>query len=33
MAPMSKDIASIILPFDTFGSHLDVPEKNIDINL
>ena len=26
-------IASIILPFDTFGSHLDVANKIIDINL
>ena len=33
MAPLSKDTAGIILPFDTFGSHLHAAKKTIDINL
>ena len=33
MAPLSKDTASIILLFFTFGSHLDAANKAIDINL
>ena len=33
MAPLSKDTAGIILPFDTFGSHLDAANKTIDTNL
>ena len=27
MAPLSKDTAGIILPFDTFGNHLDASNK------
>ena len=30
MAPLSKDTAGIILPFDTFGSHLNSSNKTID---
>ena len=33
MAPLSKDTAGIILPFDTFGSHPDAANKTNDINL
>ena len=33
MAPLSKDTADIILPFDTFGSHLNAANKTIDFNL
>ena len=33
MAPLSKDTAGIVLPFDTFGSHLDGSNKTIDIEL
>ena len=33
MAPLSKDTAGIILPFDTFGSHLDQSNKTIDTDL
>ena len=33
MAPLSKDTAGIILPFDTFGSHPDAANKTTDINL
>ena len=31
MAPLSKDTAVIILPFDKFGSHLDSSNRTIDI--
>ena len=31
MAPLLKDIAGIILPFDTSGSHLEAANKSIDI--
>ena len=30
MAPLSKDTSGIILPFDTFGSHLNTSNKTID---
>ena len=30
MAPLSKDTSGIILPFDTFGSHLNSSNKTID---
>ena len=33
MAPLSKDTAGIILPFDKFGNHLDAANKTIDINV
>ena len=33
MAPLSKDTAGIILPFDTFGIHLDAANKTTDFNL
>ena len=33
MVPLLKDIAGIILPFDTFSSHLNAANKTIDINL
>ena len=33
MAPLSKDTAGIILPFDTFGSHLNSSNKTIDLEL
>ena len=33
MAPLSKDTAGIILPFDTFGNHLDASNKAIDSEL
>ena len=31
MAPLSKDTSGIILPFDTFGSHLNSSNKTIDL--
>ena len=33
MAPLSKDTAGIILPFDTFGNYLDASNKTIDSKL
>ena len=33
MAPLSKDTAGIILPFDTFGNQLDASNKTIDSDL
>ena len=33
MAPLSHDLAGVILPHDTFGSHLDASGKTIDKNL
>ena len=33
MAPLSKDTAGIILPFDTFGSHLDGSNKTVNVEL
>ena len=33
MVPLLKDIAGIILSFDTFSSHLNAANKTIDINL
>ena len=33
MAPLSKLTASVILPFDSFGSHLDSSNKTIDLAL
>ena len=33
MAPLSKDTAGIILPFDTFGSHLNASNETIDTEL
>ena len=33
IAPLSKDTAVIILPFDKFGSHLDSSNRTIDIEL
>lgn len=33
MAPLSKETAGIILPFDEFGSHLDASNKTVDEEL
>ena len=33
MAPLSKDAAGIVLPFDTFGTHLNSSNKTIDEEL
>ena len=33
MAPLSHDLAGIILPHDTYGSHLDAFGKTIDSEL
>ena len=33
MAPLSHDLAGIILPHDTFGTHLDASGKTIDKKL
>ena len=33
MAPFSKDTAGIILPFDTFGTHLSKSNKTVDMGL
>ena len=33
MEPLSKTTASVILPFDTFGSHLNSVNKTTDIEL
>ena len=33
MTPFSKHTAGIILPFDTFGNHLDASNKTIDSEL
>ena len=33
MAPLSKDVARVILPFDTFGSHLDGSNKTTNTTL
>ena len=33
MAPLSRDTAGIILPFDKFGSHLDNSNKTVDSEL
>lgn len=33
MAPLSRDTAGIILPFDKFGSHLDSSNRTIDTEL
>ena len=33
MAPLSRDTAGIILPFDKFGSHLDNSNKTVDTEL
>ena len=33
MTLLSKDTAGIILPFDTFGNHLDASSKTIDSEL
>ena len=33
MAPLSKDTAGIVLPFDKFGSHLDKSNKTVDTEL
>ena len=33
MAPLSHDLAGLILPHDTFGSHLDGSGKTIDLEL
>ena len=33
IAPLSKNIAGITLPFDSFVSHLGVANKTLDINL
>lgn len=33
MAPLSKTLSGVILPFDTFGTHLDSNNNTIDIDL
>ena len=33
MAPLSKEVAGIVLPFDTFGTHLNTSNKTIDEEL
>ena len=33
MAPLSKDTAGIVLPFNTFGSHLNSSNKTVDLEL
>ena len=33
MAPLSKHISSVILPFDTYGTHLDASNKTVDMEL
>ena len=33
MAPLSKDTAGMILPFDTFGNHSDASNETIDSEL
>ena len=33
MTPLSEDAAEMILPSDTFGNHLDVGNKTIDLEL
>ena len=33
MAPLSHDLAGIVLPHDTFGNHLDNSNKTMDLEL
>ena len=33
MAPLSKALSGILLPHETFGTHLDLSRKTIDKNL
>ena len=33
MAPLSKALAGILLPHDTFGNHLDSQNKTVDLDL
>ena len=33
MAPLTKDTSGVILPFDTFGTHLNASNKAIDMEL
>ena len=33
MAPLSKDTSGIILPYDTYGTHLDASNNTIDDDL
>lgn len=33
MAPLSKDTAGIILPFDTYGNNLNGPNKTVELDL
>lgn len=33
MAPLSKALTGVILPFDKYGSHLDSSNRTIDENL
>lgn len=33
MAPLSKELAGVILPHDTFGSHLDSQGRTVDVDL
>ena len=33
MAPLSKEISGLILPYDTFGSHLDASNRTVDPEL
>ena len=33
MAPLSKDLSGVILPYDTYGFHLDSSNKTVDFEL
>ena len=33
MAPLSKDTAGLILPFDTYGTHLNATNETTDVDL
>ena len=33
MAPLTKDTSGVILPFDTFGTHLNASNKTIDMEI
>lgn len=33
MAPLSKDLCGVILPYDVFGTHLNKSGKKVDVEL
>ena len=33
MAPLSKALAGLLLPYDTFGNHVDFQERSIKVGL